>query len=167
MRVFAVSGFSFSGKTFLLEQIIQQLTSEGLSVVSIKNSMEDIKAPEGTDTWRHSEAGATPTVLLGPNTTTVWHNKRIKIRDLTQSLSADFLLLEGFKELEVPKFWCVGEKSQEVDVLPRDVKAIVIWEGTSLDTTKKDIPIISNANITRLVDIVKQSSIDINQIADL
>ncbi|MHA2425063.1 MAG: molybdopterin-guanine dinucleotide biosynthesis protein B [Candidatus Thorarchaeota archaeon] len=166
MRVFAVSGFSFSGKTFLLEQIIQRLTSEGLTVTSIKSSAEDINAPEGTDTWRHGKAGANPTVIVGPGTSTIRFSQRVKIADVAKSLKTDYLLLEGFKKLEVPKFWCIGEESEPIKELPKSVKAIVIWEGTTLDTPIEGVPTMSNAEVESLVDIVKSESVDINSITE-
>ncbi len=166
MRVFAVSGFSFSGKTFLLEQIIQSLTSEGLTVATIKSSAENIIAPEGTDTWRHGMAGASPTVLTGPKTSTVRFNRRVGISEVAKLLNVDYLLLEGFKKLEVPKFWCIGEESEPIESLPKCVKAIVIWEGTTFEPPIEGIPTISNAKIDTLVDIVKTEAVDIKTVSE-
>ncbi len=166
MRVFAVSGFSFSGKTFLLEQIIQSLTSEGYKVATIKGSIENIIAPEGTDTWRHGKAGANPTILSGPDTTTVRFNRRVSISEIANVLEVDFLLLEGFKQLEVPKFWCIGEESEPVEELPKTVKAVVIWEGTAHKPQIEGIPTISNADIETLVRIVKDESVGIESIPE-
>ncbi len=163
MRVFAVSGFSFSGKTFLLEQIIEKLTSEGISVATVKSSKGDIRAPEGTDTWRHGVAGSNPTMLVGPTTTTIRFNKRISILKMADVLNVDYLLLEGFKELDVPKFWCVGEALEEITEIPKTVKAIIIWEGAKRGTSFGDTPIISNAEIDKLTSIVKAEAIDIHE----
>jgi molybdopterin-guanine dinucleotide biosynthesis protein B len=166
MRVFAVSGFSFSGKTFLLEQIIQSLTSEEFTVATIKSSAEDIRAPKGTDTWRHGRAGASPTVLIGPETSTVRFERGVGIGEVAKVLNVDYLLLEGFKQLEVPKFWCIGEESEPIDSLPKSVKAVVIWEGTSLDPPVEGIPTISNAEIETLVGIVKNESVSIDSLPE-
>ena len=166
MRVFAVSGFSFSGKTFLLEQIIQSLSSEGFTVATIKGSAEDIIAPKGTDTWRHGMAGASPTVITGPNSSTVRFNRRVSITEVAKVLNVDYLLLEGFKKLEVPKFWCIGESSEPFESLPKTVKAIVIWEGSTLDQPVEGIPTISNAEIGTLVGIVKNESVGIESIPE-
>jgi molybdopterin-guanine dinucleotide biosynthesis protein MobB len=166
MRVFAVSGFSFSGKTFLLEQIIQSLASEGFTVATIKSTSEDIRAPEGTDTRRHSMAGANPTVLFGPETSTIRFEQRVGILEVANALKVDYLLLEGFKQLEIPKFWCIGEESVPIDSLPDSVKAIVIWEGSSVESPFAEIPTYSNAEIETLVDIVKEQSVDIKSVSE-
>lgn len=164
MRVFAVSGFSFSGKTFLLEQIVEKLTSEGISVATVKSTKEDIRAPEGTDTWRHGIAGANPTVLAGPNTMTIRFNNRVSILKVADALNVDYLLLEGFKELDVPKFWCIGETSEEVTEIPKTVRAIICWEGAKIDSSFAEIPVISNAEIDELTSIVKAEAIDVQDV---
>lgn len=164
MRVFAVSGFSFSGKTFLLEQIVEKLSSEGISVATVKSTKEDVRAPEGTDTWRHSVAGANPTVLAGPNTTTIRFNNNVSFLCVANTLNVDFLLLEGFKTLDIPKFWCIGESSEEITEIPETVRAIVIWEGSKLDSSFGDTPVISNAEIDKLTGIVKVEAIDIQDV---
>ncbi|MDF1538912.1 MAG: molybdopterin-guanine dinucleotide biosynthesis protein B [Candidatus Thorarchaeota archaeon] len=164
MRVFAVSGFSFSGKTFLLEQIVKQLVSEGISVATVKSTKEDIRAPEGTDTWRHGVAGANPTILSGPNTTTIRFNDRVDILKVADTLNVDYLLLEGFKGLDVPKFWCIGETSEEISEIPNTIRAIIIWEGSKIASSLDDIPIISNAEIDKLTSIVKTEAIDVHDV---
>ncbi|MFW9918883.1 MAG: molybdopterin-guanine dinucleotide biosynthesis protein B [Candidatus Thorarchaeota archaeon] len=160
MQVFAVSGFSFSGKTFLLEQLISKLKEEGKSVASIKSTKEDIIAPEGTDTWRHAQAGANPTLLIGPSTATMRARGKTAISKFAKIIDVDYLLLEGFKELEVPRFWCIGEEIAEEQFSPSNVKAYVVWEGVDLGSSKDGVPIIPNSDIQRLVAILKEEAID-------
>ena len=164
MRVFAVSGFSFSGKTFLIEQLVNTLRAKGHTVASVKSSQEDAVAPEGTDTWRHSKAGADPTILLGPNSTTIRYSNRLDWSVLLGNSSADFLLIEGMKSLDVPKFWCVGERSRDEGPPPNGAKAIVIWEGESYDRDTAGIPVIPNIETERLTEIVISEAVDINSI---
>jgi molybdopterin-guanine dinucleotide biosynthesis protein B len=162
MRVFAVSGYSFSGKTFLIEQLVKALRAKGHTVASVKSSQEDSVAPDGTDTWRHSKAGADPTILLGPNSTTIRYSNRLDWGVLLRSGNADFLLIEGMKSLDVPKFWCVGERSRDEGQPPNGTKAIVIWEGESYDRDAAGIPVIPNIETERLTDIVISEAVDIN-----
>lgn len=163
MGVFAVSGFAFSGKTFLLEQLISRLIAEGKSVASIKSTKEDIVAPEGTDTWRHAQAGANPTLLLGPTTATMRFKGKIPtthfVKMIFENLDYQYLLLEGFKSLNVPRFWCIGEESSNDTFMPANVKAYVVWEGTDIGEVKDGIPVIPNSDIDRLVSIIKEESV--------
>jgi molybdopterin-guanine dinucleotide biosynthesis protein B len=60
MNIFAVYGFSKSGKTTTIVEIIKELRSRGYSVSTIKdvhveNFVFDVV---GKDTWRHWKAGA-------------------------------------------------------------------------------------------------------------
>ncbi len=155
-RLFAVSGFSFSGKTFLMEQLISGLKAEGFSVASVKSTKEDIVAPEGTDTWRHSKAGADPTLLLGPNTSTIRMKEQMSLLKFTNSLDVDFVLLEGFKDSDFPKFWCIGESNPDMSFQPANVKAYVVWDGSECPAFGDDIPVFSNSDIESLVAIVKK-----------
>jgi molybdopterin-guanine dinucleotide biosynthesis protein MobB len=163
MRVFAVSGYSFSGKTFLLEQLIIRLRIKGKTVATVKSSQHDIRAPEGTDTWRHQVAGASTTVLLGPSTTTLRFEDRLDLRRISREVSADYLLLEGFKNLDIPRFWCVGETPMKDGDMPPMTKAIVIWEGADCDYRRPDVPVIENSKIDELIQIVEELSVDINE----
>jgi molybdopterin-guanine dinucleotide biosynthesis protein B len=49
MRVFAVAGYSSTGKTTLVEALIRELTRRGYSVSTIKSTNEEIKDMKGTD----------------------------------------------------------------------------------------------------------------------
>lgn len=164
MLVFAVSGYSFSGKTFLIEQLVDALRLRGHTVAAVKSSKEDSVAPEGTDTRRHSKAGADPTILVGPNSTTIRYSNRVDWGLLLRSGSADFLLIEGMKSLDVPKFWCVSERSRDEGEPPNGTKAIVIWEGESYDREAAGIPVIPNIETERLTEIVISEAVDINTI---
>ncbi len=164
MKAFAVSGFSFSGKTFLLEQLISHLIEEGFTVATVKNTMEDQEEPEGTDTWRHAQSGSNPTILVGPSSATIRIKGNVSFLNLTKIFDSDFLLLEGFKELDVPRFWCVGTESKETDFKPTQVKAIVVWEGENYQADMQDIPVVSNSKISLLTDILKREAIDVNSL---
>ena len=50
MRVFAVSGFSDTGKTTLVEHIVRELASQGYSIITVKSSQHAPREGEGTDT---------------------------------------------------------------------------------------------------------------------
>ncbi len=167
MRVFAVSGFSFSGKTFLLEQLISKLKGEGKTVACVKSTKDDIVAPEGTDTWRHAQAGANPTILMGPSTATLRIKGPSSISRFEKIVDADFLLLEGFKDLDIPRFWCIGEEEGDTSYSPKQVKAYVVWEGVHLGSSQDGVPIIPNSEIDRLVDIMKQYAIDYSSFKEI
>ena len=63
--VFAVSGYKNSGKTWLIEKLINEFISDGYSVGVLKHDGQDhITMAEGTDTFRHRQAGAVSTLVF-------------------------------------------------------------------------------------------------------
>ena len=63
--VFAVSGYKNSGKTWLIEKLINEFIRCGYSVGVLKHDGKDhIEEAEGTDTARHKRAGANCTLVF-------------------------------------------------------------------------------------------------------
>ncbi|MFW9921392.1 MAG: molybdopterin-guanine dinucleotide biosynthesis protein B [Candidatus Thorarchaeota archaeon] len=163
MQVFAISGFSGTGKTSLVEQIIKALCEQGYIVVTAKSSMHDVKEGEGTDTWRHMQAGAKAAAILGPNGVIIRHRQGMKLRDLFAGTEADFLIVEGMKESRIPKLWCVGDKELDNERIPESTKAIVGWinRKTMIDL---GLPFLTPDNIEEIVEIVKQQAEDLSNL---
>ena len=163
MRAFAVSGYSGTGKTTLVEQIVKKLVKQGHVVVTAKSSMHEIHDTEGTDSWRHMQAGATATVVLGPHSSAVTHNGRKSLRELLSGVTADFLIIEGLKESEVPKLWCVGDAESKVSVLPESVRAIVTWPSAKFESSQ-NIPVMSSSEIGKITDLIKREAVDLESL---
>ena len=77
MKVFGIAGHSGMGKTTLLERLVPELTSRGLSVSLIKHSHKaiDIDRP-GKDSYRLRIAGCSEVVLLGNERWALMHELR-------------------------------------------------------------------------------------------
>jgi molybdopterin-guanine dinucleotide biosynthesis protein B len=163
MRVFAVSGYSGTGKTTLVEKIVRSLVERGHTVATLKSSKHEAGPEKGTDTWRHQQAGASMTVFLGPSIEAVGLKERINSDDLAKLSNYDFLIIEGLKSVNVPKFWCVRSTDAEINVVPDNTQAIVSWSDLKSDTYR-GIPIISAESIDRLVEIVRTKAIAISEI---
>ncbi|NOR39291.1 MAG: molybdopterin-guanine dinucleotide biosynthesis protein B [Candidatus Thorarchaeota archaeon] len=163
MRVFAISGLSGTGKTTLLERLIHELVKKGYSIATLKSTQEDVSEPEGTDTWRHQRVGAKTTVLLGPQSTTIRHGRRMTLRGIFADSDFDFLLVEGMKRSNIPKCWCLGRNKLELKQLPPETIAAVAWDqpaGTA------EIPVIQEGELSTLVDIIEKHAVERNQLKD-
>ncbi len=163
MRVFAVSGYSGTGKTSLIEALIEGLVARGASVSTVKSSMEDVMPPENSDTWKHLRAGAETTILQGPGSTTIRFKERAELEGILKQLDSDFLLIEGMKGIAIPRFWCLGEKSTADDV-PEGTVAIVIWNASREFPTKVDVPVIPFNDIENLIEIVEREALDVSDL---
>lgn len=163
MRVFAVSGYSGSGKTTVVEAIVRALYVRGISVITVKSSKHDVKDEEGTDTWRYRMAGARNTIILGPRSSIVHYGERKSLKELVQGMEADYLIIEGMKSSDIPKFWCIGNLDIETKTQSRSVKAIVTLKA--LDGNKHlEVPVISAEQVDRLVAIIEREAIDISEL---
>lgn len=105
MRVFAVSGYSKTGKTAVVESLASFFSSEGYSVATIKDSgCRGLSAGDETaDTGRHRKAGASASVLLSPGLTSLVYCGRLRAAEALRFLNHDVVIMEGFKALRIPK----------------------------------------------------------------
>jgi molybdopterin-guanine dinucleotide biosynthesis protein MobB len=130
----------------------------------VKSSKENLKAPEGTDTWRHMTAGAVVTVFLGPESTLTRRAGRAKIREIFGGGEADFLLIEGMKTAVVPRFWCIGNKETDVGQIPPNTQAVVAWEENDRPIKGYDGTILKSIEIGSMIDIILESAIELESI---
>ena len=78
--VFAVSGYKNTGKTWLIEKLINEFIRSGYSVGVLKHDGQDhISEAEGTDTQRHIKAGACATLVFSDSGYTLTVKDPIKI----------------------------------------------------------------------------------------
>ena len=110
MKVVGFSGFSGSGKTTLVERLIPALKLRGARVSDIKHAHHkfDIDHP-GKDTFRHREAGAFEVVVASNRRLALIREfereAQLTVHQLIAELydGVDWVLVEGFKESNLPK----------------------------------------------------------------
>jgi molybdopterin-guanine dinucleotide biosynthesis protein MobB len=152
MRVFAIAGFSGTGKTSLVESIVRELVSKGYSIMTIKSSHKEPTEGPGTDTERHRAAGAIESHFYGPS------SKGTTLKEIIDPAGSDFLIIEGMKTSSIPKFWCLGSESLG-DTIPVDVKAIISWNKKQVED-KYGIPIFEPDDLTQIVAVLLRDAID-------
>ncbi len=124
--VIGVVGRKDSGKTVIIESIVQTLTKKGYRVATAKhvNQKGFSIDTEGKDTWRHSVAGANPVVSVSNIETGILIKDGVKRFSLDELLrfapEADFIMLEGFSWLvlndeHVGKILCVRTREEYED----------------------------------------------------
>lgn len=110
MNVVGFAGYSGTGKTTLVEQLIPQLRAQGLRVSVVKHAHHkfDIDHP-GKDTFRHREAGAYEVVVASSRRLALirqWEvPQELSVHALIAELDpgVDWVLVEGFKHSELRK----------------------------------------------------------------
>lgn len=110
MKVVAFAGYSGSGKTHLVEQLIPALKLRGLRVSVVKHAHHkfDIDHP-GKDTYRHREAGAFEVVVASDRRLALMREfeqeASLSVHQLIAELydGVDWVLVEGFKQSNLLK----------------------------------------------------------------
>jgi molybdopterin-guanine dinucleotide biosynthesis adapter protein len=109
MNAIGFAGYSGSGKTSLIEQVIPALTQRGLRVSVLKHAHHsfDIDQP-GKDSFRHREAGASEVMLVSEKRWVIMHEARGAAEPSMEEMLArfedcDVVLVEGYKFGALPK----------------------------------------------------------------
>ncbi len=109
MRLYGVTGWKNSGKTHLMERLVAEITSRGLTVSTIKHAHHGAETDRaGTDSYRHRQAGAHQVILASPARWALMHELREapepSLEALLKYLSpVDLVLIEGYKAAPHPK----------------------------------------------------------------
>lgn len=109
MKTFGIAGHSGMGKTTLLERLVPELASRGLTVSLIKHSHKDIDIDRpGKDSYRLRESGCKEVLLLGNQRWALMHELRDAPEPpldylLDRMQHCDLVLIEGFKHGDFPK----------------------------------------------------------------
>jgi len=104
--VVSVVGWSNSGKTTFLVQLVRELKARGYRVGTVKHHHGEMHFDQpGKDTWQHARAGADIISLAG--TSGFWVYKKIEKPRLSEILGLmpemDIVITEGFKSEKTPK----------------------------------------------------------------
>lgn len=140
MKVFGFAGYSGSGKTTVIEQLIPRFVMEGLRVSVIKHAHHDFDIDRpGKDSYRHREAGATEVMLTAGNRWVLMHELRGQAEpDLPQQLShlspCDLVLVEGFKRQPIPKLEIHRKAAGTPLIFPGDPTVVAVASDEVLDT---------------------------------
>lgn len=109
MKIISIAGYKKSGKTTLVEQLITVLGKRG-RVGTVKHIHEYELNPEGTDTRRHINAGASVAEAVTPSGCAKFSSSTSldqALDDLANS-GMDYALVEGYKESNLPKITIGG-----------------------------------------------------------
>ena len=121
--IIGVVGYKKSGKTSLIESLVQELTKRGYHVATAKhiNQKGFSMDTKGKDTWRHSAAGANPVVSVSDIEIAIIMKNGVQQFSFDRMLSftseTDVVILEGFswlvlKNEHVGKILCVRDKEE-------------------------------------------------------
>jgi molybdopterin-guanine dinucleotide biosynthesis protein len=103
------------------------------------------------------------TIFLGPATEQLSFKDRIGPDELSELSKYDYLIVEGLKSVNIPRFWCVGDTELIHDDIPVNTWGIVAWSDKAA-LSGLDLPVFHSDEIDKLVEIVKKQSVEISEI---
>ncbi len=132
MKIFGLVGWSGSGKTSLMTQLIPVLISRGLRVSTAKHAHHEFDLDtEGKDSYLHRESGATEVVIASRQRWVLLHELRSEPEPTLDQLiehmaPVDLLLVEGMKQHPHDKIevYRGGRETQLIAEQQSDVVAI-------------------------------------------
>lgn len=139
MKVIGIVGWSGSGKTSLLVELLPLLRASGLRVSTMKHAHHrfDLDTP-GKDSFRHREAGASEVMVVTDSRWVLMHELREEpeppIEALIQRMTpVDLLLIEGFKTHPHPKIEIHRRSEGKPLLFPEDPDIIAVATDTRLE----------------------------------
>ena len=139
MKVFGLAGWSGSGKTTVLVQLVPLLTARGLSVSTVKHAHHgfDIDHP-GKDSYRHRGAGATEVLVASVKRWALIHElheaPEPRLADLLARLTpVDLVLVEGFKRDSHPKLEIWRRNNGKPLLSPDDPTIVAVVSDEPVD----------------------------------
>ena len=153
--VVSIVGKSKSGKTTLLEKLIQELKSRGYRVATIKHIAHSINLDErDKDSWRHIQAGSEATAISSKDRTFLIKPTEpdITLDEIVRIFGEDYdlILTEGFKQGSAPK---IEVHRREIGPPLRTVrKLIAIATDEPLETRTRQFSLEDIAGLADLLE---------------
>jgi len=158
--VFGVTGWKNSGKTTLVAGLVTELTARGYAVSTIKHAHHrfDIDQ-EGTDSFKHRQAGAQEVFLVSGYRWVLMHELRgddepTLAETLARISPCDLVLIEGYKSEDHPKIEARRSGSKQHDPLCKDDPRIVAI-ATDHVVEETHIPSFDLNNVKAMADFVE------------
>jgi molybdopterin-guanine dinucleotide biosynthesis protein B len=169
VKVFALKGFSKTGKTSVGAATIRELRRRGYTVGVVKNIHHEnfsLDSP-GTDTHAHKKSGAELVCARGPGETALIFEGRLPIERILSFFTQDFAALEG--DFDFTSI-ITGKTAADIDAkLGGGAIAISgIFAENFGANTYKNLPVINGLKDTaRLADLIIEKTPDIFRGVDI
>lgn len=142
-----IVGYKNSGKTTIASKFLRSVSRNGCSAGTLKHHGHGGRVEfrdEGTDTFTHRAAGAAVSGVEGGGTFQLCLDMPLNFQQLLamyESLSLNLLLVEGFKEHQLPRVLLL-KKDEDLVLLKEsdEVLAVIAWPEVSRPLIPSHIP---------------------------
>lgn len=147
-----ISGYSNTGKTTLVKNLIQSFKMMGCRVAAVKHAVHGYELDvQGRDTWHYCQAGADQVVVVGPGSLTrhQLYEQELSYQEVIAMIKdVDLIIVEGFKQEAGPKIEVV-RKGKERLPLGDDLIAVVSDEPLA-----EKVPCFAKSDVEQLAKYI-------------
>lgn len=139
--VIAFAAYSGTGKTTLMEKLIENLKAEGLRLAVVKHDVHGIDIDrEGKDSWRFSKAGAEVVVVSSKEKTFCIEQRDLSFEQVICKIQdVDLILVEGYKNEPLTQIGICREETGKGFTAPLN-RYIAIVTDIILEESAAEIP---------------------------
>ena len=157
-NVFGIVGWKNSGKTTLVESLVEHITYQGYQVSTIKHAHHSFDIDhEGTDSFRHRKAGAKEVILASKKRWALMHELKDEPEKdfdfLVNSIApTDLILVEGFKEEGHNKIEVIREENNKTPIHETDNSILALV--TDYKILDGSLPVFHLDDISKIADFI-------------
>lgn len=170
MKVFAITGYSGTGKTTLIEKLIAHFVADGLRVAALKHAHEgfDVDTP-GKDSYRMRAAGASQVLISAPKRWVLMEELRDAaepslLAHLRRLASVDLVLVEGWKFSDVAKLEVHRGAVNKPVRYREDARIMGIASDTVTQFSDQKITVFDLNDVSSIADFVLKHAQTLAQI---
>ena len=161
MKAFGICGWSGSGKTTFIEQLIREFKAAGQRVSVVKHAHHNFDIDhEGKDSWRHRKAGAFEVLVASSRRLALMREHEAEheysVHELLAELAdCDWALVEGFKHGDLLKveIWR-GETGERVHYADDPFVVAVATDAPHNLPTPTTLPVFDLNDVQTLADFL-------------
>ena len=157
MKVFGIVGWKNSGKTGLLERLVDDITNRGFAVSTMKHAHHNFDVDQkGKDSFRHRKAGAHQVLLSSAARCVLMTELRESFKptmeeQLRKMDPVDLVLIEGFKTNDHLKIETYRRVTGQPLIAPSDKNIIAVATNDEVDTV---VPVLNLDDTKTIADFV-------------
>ncbi len=159
-RIFGITGWKNSGKTTLTSKLVTELTARGWKISTVKHAHHAFDIDhEGTDSYRHREAGASEVAIVSGRRWALMHelqgNQEPPLMDILDRLApCDLILVEGYKRERHQKIEARRLTAKDTRPLSAQDPNIVAIAADHI-VENDDLPVFAIDDIPQIADFVE------------
>lgn len=158
MKVLSVIGYSNTGKTTLIENLIKELKNRGYTIGTVKEiGCDDFTIDkQGTNTYRHKVAGSQQISARSLRETDIMYQKKLDLDELLMYYNHDYVILEGITDCKIPNI-VTGITLDDIEKKINNNTILISGVFANVFNKYNNIKVINcKTKIKKLTDIVEK-----------